>query len=188
MFCTSLWLPLVLIGMVGVHYVCVQTGMAADPSTMENITSLMNESVAFPGGILAASLLAIVSVSLLFANFIAAFFRRRSSLQTPSEKCPVVVRGSQWIKKNEFEILVEPSRFNDNQSVSDLLPPISEEESGGMFGQTEATGLKDQDEDLTTSGRHSENENSPQPNGRQGNKAHQKAQPEQTEEVNPGHI
>ena len=128
-------------------------------------------------------MLVICLVSVLMAVFIGHCFR--SSLQTPNEKCPIVVRGSQLIKKTEFEILVEPSRSNENRSVSES-DPLS---SGGMFGQINATGLNDQDEDsvkdLTKSGRHSENENSPQPNDRQLNKAHQKVQPEQTEEVNP---
>ena len=80
----------------------------------------------------------------------------------------------------KFEILVEPSRSNENRSVSESeSDPLSE--SGGMFGQIKATatGLNDRvpndevDEDrvkdLTKSGRHSDKDNLPQ-------------------EVNPGHI
>ena len=195
MFSIGLMLPLMVLGMFG-----VQTGMAADPSTlMETITNLKDEPVA---------LVAIIVGSILVAVFIGHCLCTPStgcsSLLETNEQHPVVIRGKQWIKKTEFEICPHPSHkkcpndrdTNENQSVSDPLPQISKK-FVGMFGQIKeaAADLKDWAEDrikdMTKCPCDTKKENSPQLKDKliQLNKAHQARQaglPEQTDEVKPG--
>ena len=91
----GLMLPLMVLGMFGIH-----AGMAADTSAlMENITSLKDDPV---------TLVAIIVASVLMAVFIGLCFWQPST-GCSNEKCPMVIRGKHWIKKTEFEIFPHPS-------------------------------------------------------------------------------
>ena len=176
---------LMVLGMFG-----VQTGITAGTSTlMENITSLKDEPL---------GLVAIIVASVLMALIFGHFFCQLGYSMT-NETHPIVIRGKQWIKKTEFEIVAHPSHkkhpsSNENESTSDTLPEISKK-----FGQIKAnaTGLRDRAEDrvkcLTKFPYDIEKENCVQLKAKliQFNKAHlahQKDQSEKTDEVKRGQI